>query len=365
MSAAAVARPKPPQQEALDLAAGLLPHEHRWNQYFAERGFVRAPHALFSRLPVGLSAIEMSIVGLVLQRTVGSPVTRAKPNRPEYAAVTIPEMARLADASENGVSNALGRLVKWGVIAARRCEKNARANEYTPRIEAWETIDVRAMRKERAAQEQQQDGDDVDAAGADGEADDAATSRPAFGQAKRCKPGAIAKITFREPAKAVEIVNETGLPVKLSVAESEGAIAVKIEADSPSGLGESVPAAKSANTPSGLGESKVTRIDSTAVSESFRTWEAALNEAAAATIGQPLPRPLALAQWKRMEALQIPVEMFWQRLDKRRRAFREWGFLTLIVDDVVGAAAIDRSRARAPMPSPTDFAAAAGEQEPF
>lgn len=370
---AAHARPhtpkRPPVNAAPDLfdspdSASLLPHEWAWQQHFAQNGFVRTPHSFFNRLPFGFSSIEMAAVGLILQRTVGAPVSKAKPHRPEWVAITQAEIARLADASENGVGAALKRLLKWGVLESRPVAGNKRANEYRVNLANWGTVDVKAARKERATLPADPGADEPGEEDAEDTAPTDAPHRGPWSEPRRCKPGATATISFSGPAKKIALVNETGEDLALSIAQGEdGVMAVRVERrtegertvkDSPSRLGNQT-ASPPADSPTPLGESGKPAAANASLTTEAAAFATELDATFAANIGAPVPGPLVAAQHARLVAASVPLNAFWRRARKRAAAFTEWGFLVNVVDDVVAVAAIERGKVRAmPQPATTE-----------
>lgn len=349
-----------PQGELFDGdTASFLPHEWAWQQHFQANGFVRTPHSFFSRLPFGFSSIEMAAVGLILQRTVGAPVTRSRPNRPEWVAITQAEIARLVDASENGVGAALGRLAKWRLIESRPVKGNKRANEYRVMLDAWTSCDVKAARKERATLavdpgEGEEETGEPDTAG-DGA--DAPIPPGAWGAARGWRPGKPARVSLPEGAKAVELFNETEEQLEISTATREdGTVAVRVAKrtegegyvkDSPSHRGNQEISAVT-EFPKPLGELKTVNAANKQLTAESVKFADALDRSFARQVGSPVPRPLVAAQYQRLHSAGVSLDVFWQRARKRAAAFTEWGFLANIVDDVVAVAAIERSA----MPQP-------------
>jgi len=335
MGAAATAHARPQQQPLL---SNLLPHEIAWNDYFARSGFVRTPHVFFTHLIRALSDIERGVVGLILQRTVGAPTSRREPNRPEWIKVTESEFARICDCSVNGVSNALERLEECGAIEAQRV---GRTKQYRVRLDAWERIPIGRRTHVPEAPEEPEEEDSAEPTA--GEA-----SPRRLGRRRKLRPGAVASVRFEAPTTELQVENETGLPVAIAVTADGGTHRLQIMmaddgehkanndmtnpvesisyGDKATSRMVQLPAQPQAETTSEV-----------VVSEEVAAFAAELDTQLAKQVHQRVPMPLASAQYKRLVAADA-IPAFWARLKLRASAFKSWGMLPQLVDDVTGAA---------------------------
>lgn len=276
-------------------------------------GWTPTPNSYFDRLPRALSVFEHAITGFILRATIGN----HQDGRPEWAQISETKFALLVDGSVNGVSKAIERLEEAGVIESKRV---GRAKQYRCCIEQWDRVQLRGARKlDRTAEVGDED---------------------VSGEASLCEEMPAAAMRSGGSGEAECAMVECPACRGIGRVTEEAAIKIDNAIVAAQGLSCQIPPLECGipepQTPPGSAD------DAPGFDEFYEFVDGQLRK----PLAEPAPRAMMNACYQRLAAGGVDLEYFKARFGMRRHAIRSYGFISLLVDDCLRAAASARQAER-------------------